>query len=525
MNLYCDISVLFLAFVINEVACRGVVINHEESEKNITESTRWIFEERNPNQLPPVEPELSTRDDSIVEAMCLKFRYPVKTKLEFSTGEVTPGAYRTPGHNDRDRIQPATRFRRDRDKKLSTSNRGGESSAKDYMSTYYAQRKLIMEKYKSQQRENLEKLNRTKSLIAASKKLRDSKKVTAAGIPDSHTTVLDDMVTTANSAGRNMTLAPSRTPSTFDRFGNIRATTPTDLTSQNEDNIDSTEPTWVVRNRDNDTWDSYLGHQSSDYRRKNDTDLNHLEDIFFWDVRSQDGRLPRSTDTPTKEVENSISNSNNVSIGVRSDSRASIGFPGSAVETQSSPKVHVTKNLKNVQTSTTMYRNSTHEIVQVGDVVTSSKNITNVPYDVDEYSNNNYDNSANPTITAPLAETAGGARESEWCEECSHDYKWGNCEGTLFYQHNIFLRNRGPSAIDAIFGMDVQGPVYITCVEAFRYNRTRGIVTLHSGGPANDFAQLRIRGFQGEGISYIMKVWGVSSGDLDEVTTTSYPQK
>lgn len=101
--------------------------------------------------------------------------------------------------------------------------------------------------------------------------------------------------------------------------------------------------------------------------------------------------------------------------------------------------------------------------------------------------------------------------ESEWCEECPHDYRWGDCDGTLFYVHNAFLRNKGPSAIDAVFGMNVDGPISITCVEALRYNQTRGIVTLHSGGPGHDFAKIRIRGFQGEGFSYIMKVWGVSN--------------
>ncbi|KAG7201180.1 hypothetical protein KM043_003970 [Ampulex compressa] len=87
--------------------------------------------------------------------------------------------------------------------------------------------------------------------------------------------------------------------------------------------------------------------------------------------------------------------------------------------------------------------------------------------------------------------------------------RWGNCEGKLVYRHNLLLGLKGNSNLDAVFEVIVQGPICITCVETMRYNETRATVSLDSGGRGYDFAKLRLKGYENEGFSYIVKVWGV----------------
>ncbi|KAL6266806.1 hypothetical protein P5V15_003637 [Pogonomyrmex californicus] len=87
--------------------------------------------------------------------------------------------------------------------------------------------------------------------------------------------------------------------------------------------------------------------------------------------------------------------------------------------------------------------------------------------------------------------------------------RWGRCKGEIVYQHNLLLGLTGPSNLNALFEVIIQGPVCITCVEALRYNETRATVTLDSGGRGHDYAKLRLQGYENEGFSYIIKVWGV----------------
>ncbi|KAL0114717.1 hypothetical protein PUN28_011788 [Cardiocondyla obscurior] len=94
-------------------------------------------------------------------------------------------------------------------------------------------------------------------------------------------------------------------------------------------------------------------------------------------------------------------------------------------------------------------------------------------------------------------------------ENVKNTRQWGPCEGKIVYQHNLLLGLTGPSNLDAFFEVIIQGPVCITCVEALRYNETRAVVTLHSGGRGYDHAKLRLLGYKNEGFSYIIKVWGV----------------
>ncbi|XP_011867879.1 PREDICTED: uncharacterized protein LOC105562009 [Vollenhovia emeryi] len=101
------------------------------------------------------------------------------------------------------------------------------------------------------------------------------------------------------------------------------------------------------------------------------------------------------------------------------------------------------------------------------------------------------------------------------CDRTSIDYnasgnlRWGTCEGSIVYQHNLLLGLTGPSNLDALFEVIIQGPVCITCVETLRYNETRATVTLDSGGRGHEYAKLRLQGYENEGFSYIIKVWGV----------------
>ncbi|KYN30762.1 hypothetical protein ALC56_14573 [Trachymyrmex septentrionalis] len=89
--------------------------------------------------------------------------------------------------------------------------------------------------------------------------------------------------------------------------------------------------------------------------------------------------------------------------------------------------------------------------------------------------------------------------------------RWGKCEGKIVYQHNLLLGLRGiPSNLDALFEVIIQGPVCITCVEALRYNETRATVALDSGGHGYEYAKLRLQGYENEGFSYIIKVWGIN---------------
>ncbi|KAK2583822.1 hypothetical protein KPH14_009720 [Odynerus spinipes] len=94
-------------------------------------------------------------------------------------------------------------------------------------------------------------------------------------------------------------------------------------------------------------------------------------------------------------------------------------------------------------------------------------------------------------------------------DDSNVDKRWGSCTGTLVYQHNLLLSLKGPSNLDAIFDVVMEGPLCITCVEVLRYNHTRALVSLDSGGRGYGYAKLRLKGYENEGFSYIVKVWGV----------------
>ncbi|XP_014480725.1 PREDICTED: uncharacterized protein LOC106747589 [Dinoponera quadriceps] len=91
------------------------------------------------------------------------------------------------------------------------------------------------------------------------------------------------------------------------------------------------------------------------------------------------------------------------------------------------------------------------------------------------------------------------------------DHKiWGECKGKVVYQHNLLLALRGASSkLEAMFEVIIEAPICITCVEVLRYNQTRANVTFESGGRGHDYVKLKLQGYENEGFSYIIKVWGI----------------
>lgn len=96
-----------------------------------------------------------------------------------------------------------------------------------------------------------------------------------------------------------------------------------------------------------------------------------------------------------------------------------------------------------------------------------------------------------------------------WQDNGTEHEVWGECKGKVVYQHNLLLGLKGPSTLDTTFEVIIQGPVCITCVEVVRYNETRAKVKLESGGRGHDYVRLQLQGYENEGFSYIIKVWGV----------------
>lgn len=83
------------------------------------------------------------------------------------------------------------------------------------------------------------------------------------------------------------------------------------------------------------------------------------------------------------------------------------------------------------------------------------------------------------------------------------------------YQHNLLLGLTGPSNLNAIFEVIIEGSICITCVETLRYNETKAKVTLVSGGRGFEYAKLKLEGHKNEGFSYIIKIWGVKKVGQD----------
>ncbi|KAF7391839.1 hypothetical protein HZH68_011382 [Vespula germanica] len=87
---------------------------------------------------------------------------------------------------------------------------------------------------------------------------------------------------------------------------------------------------------------------------------------------------------------------------------------------------------------------------------------------------------------------------------------WGTCNGTLVYQHNLLLNLKGPSNLEAIFEVTIDGPLCITCVKVLPINDTEENVSKESGGPDHRYVKLKFKGPENKGFSYTIKVWAVT---------------
>lgn len=97
-----------------------------------------------------------------------------------------------------------------------------------------------------------------------------------------------------------------------------------------------------------------------------------------------------------------------------------------------------------------------------------------------------------------------------------YDFKWGNCKGSVVYQHNLRINLRGPSLLDTDFEVIIDKGTSMTCVEALSRNGTRALVDLIAGGPGYNIAKLKFRGYENEGMSYLVRVNGLVVEDDEE---------
>ncbi|XP_046827893.1 uncharacterized protein LOC124428175 [Vespa crabro] len=86
---------------------------------------------------------------------------------------------------------------------------------------------------------------------------------------------------------------------------------------------------------------------------------------------------------------------------------------------------------------------------------------------------------------------------------------WGTCNGTLVYQHNLLLNLKGPSNLEAVFEVIIDGPLCITCVKVNPINNTEENVSNESGGPNYRHVKLKFKGPENKGFSYTIKVWAM----------------
>lgn len=390
----------------------------------------------------------------------------------------------------------AARFRRD-DKTAVIKNAG---SSTDYMSSYYAQRKAIMDKYKSQQKEIRERLKKAKSLIAATKKRKESGKIdldvnnstrdqttdalppnitvltteSTVSIPTTTdynpTTVLtrsstifnDTQITVPNSSQSYYnssedesvdydsgeldlvtttalpllyeTLRPPVASDVIDETEAPNVEPPREkiwqiemenLSPQNEVDFNVSDHNLIRQERDNSTLIIDLGGQLTNPSVKNDSvrAFEQLEEMFFWDDPMDDERTRYSNRTESQAQDQMIEDDYATENGSHSDNASqssdSLRF---TVEIKSSPEVHITKNVKTLQTSTTTYRNSTHEVIHVNGVTNSTKRTNGVTAEslLPSLKNINF---TYPTVLEPSAVGVGGVSNTQGLDIGLIDHK------------------------------------------------------------------------------------------------------
>ncbi|XP_043505098.1 myb-like protein D [Polistes fuscatus] len=89
------------------------------------------------------------------------------------------------------------------------------------------------------------------------------------------------------------------------------------------------------------------------------------------------------------------------------------------------------------------------------------------------------------------------------------DLLWGTCNGTLVYEHNLSLNVNGPSILETVLEIIVDGPLCITCITIRPYNDTKEDVTKVSGGEGFSHVTIKLKNSQNKGFSYKIKIWAV----------------
>ncbi|XP_046751556.1 uncharacterized protein LOC124414608 isoform X2 [Diprion similis] len=325
---------------------------------------------------------------------------------------------------------PLTARIRREDKEMVTQN---DPKSNDYMSSYYAQRKAIMDKYNSQQNEITKRRERAKKLIAEAKRAKEAKMQvhperndstqdrgrdedtlhppsvvtyspelgsTVVPIPNNDVdlrgeennsenqhgftipdTKFNDTQTATSESMRSFTDpiedGTLKNSSDFNphvgEYGDSSPTVETPRLTENND-IEFVAPVEnsLKQKRDNETLIVDLGAHLTASSRGNKSTSEELESIFQWEAPTTDETFTR----PNAVV---------ISANGQSDNSSQVSASqDSMVKVKTSPEVYVTKNIENVKTNTMVYRNSTHEIVAINGAVTSIKRIDGVSANVDQ---------------------------------------------------------------------------------------------------------------------------------------------
>lgn len=92
--------------------------------------------------------------------------------------------------------------------------------------------------------------------------------------------------------------------------------------------------------------------------------------------------------------------------------------------------------------------------------------------------------------------------------------KWGNCTGSLVYQHNIIISVRQALQAAADITTSVDGHLCVTCIRVESLNRNKSVTVKLEVNRRKDGsiinAKLKFNGFHLEQLSYSVRMWAVN---------------
>ncbi|XP_018564974.1 uncharacterized protein LOC108906244 [Anoplophora glabripennis] len=93
----------------------------------------------------------------------------------------------------------------------------------------------------------------------------------------------------------------------------------------------------------------------------------------------------------------------------------------------------------------------------------------------------------------------------------------GRCSSKhrVLHQENIILTNDGKSHVSATIRMNVEGPVYITCVNIFDEipNGEGGYPSFAAGGVGHNFIEFNVLTNYGKGFHFFVQIFGYTKKD------------